>query len=94
METTDQVTCSASWGRSKGVLVLTKSGLLWRSRQTEAQQKVGKDELRKLQWCAVGKRYFHLKVTTKSGKTLRFAEVKPGDMVMCVRTLLVSDNHR
>ncbi|ETV76651.1 hypothetical protein H257_09140 [Aphanomyces astaci] len=77
----DHFVCSACWGRSNGALVLSKTGLVWRSRQTEAQKKVAKDDIADMRWCAVGARHCHVKVTTKAGKAVvRFTELKVADV--------------
>ncbi|RHY40641.1 hypothetical protein DYB38_007858, partial [Aphanomyces astaci] len=75
----EQVISSAFWGHSNGVLVLNDSGLLWRSRQTEAQKKVAKEDLVSMLWSAIGPKQYHLKVTTRGGKTVRFTGLKQGD---------------
>ncbi|RHY49210.1 hypothetical protein DYB30_005580 [Aphanomyces astaci] len=76
----EQVISSAFWGHSNGVLVLNDSGLLWRSRQTEAQKKVAKEDLVSMLWSAIGPKQYHLKVTTRGGKTVRFTGLKQGDV--------------
>ncbi|CAK4069669.1 unnamed protein product [Aphanomyces euteiches] len=76
----EQVISSAFWGHSNGVLVLNDSGLLWRSRQTEAQKKVAKEDLVSMLWAAIGPKQYHLKVTTKGGKTVRFTGLKQSDV--------------
>ncbi|RHY19025.1 hypothetical protein DYB36_010457 [Aphanomyces astaci] len=76
----EQVISSAFWGHSNGVLVLNDSGLLWRSRQTEAQKKVAKEDLVSMLWSAIGPKQYHLKVTTRGGKTVRFTGLKQSDV--------------
>ncbi|RHY23385.1 hypothetical protein DYB32_009215 [Aphanomyces invadans] len=76
----EQVISSAFWGHSNGVLVLNDSGLLWRSRQTEAQKKVAKEDLVSMLWSAIGPKEYHLKVTTRGGKTVRFTGLKQSDV--------------
>lgn len=68
------------WGHSDGVLVLSASGLLWRSRSTEAQKKLLKDDIVTMLWTPVGDKTHHVKVYQKGGKYVRFAGFKRKDI--------------
>ncbi|EQC35505.1 hypothetical protein SDRG_07213 [Saprolegnia diclina VS20] len=76
----EQVVSNVFWGHSSGVLVVNPSGLLWRSRQTESQKKVLKDDIVSLLYSAMGPKQFHLKVSQKGGRTVRFAGLKTADI--------------
>jgi structure-specific recognition protein 1 len=68
------------WGHSDGVLVLSASGLLWRSRSTEAQKKLLKDDIVTMLWTPVGDKNHHVKVYQKGGKYVRFTGFKRKDI--------------
>ncbi|OQR89448.1 FACT complex subunit SSRP1, partial [Thraustotheca clavata] len=76
----EQVLSPVFWGHSSGVLVMNPSGLLWRSRQTESQKKVAKDDIVSLLYSAMGSKQFHLKVSQKGGRTVRFTGLKQSDI--------------
>ncbi|KAF1774745.1 SSRP1 domain [Phytophthora cactorum] len=65
----DTTLSNVFWGHSAGVLVLSASGLLWRSRTTESQKKLLKDDIT-----------HHLKVYQKGGKYVRFTGLKAQDV--------------
>lgn len=68
------------WGHSDGVLVLSASGLLWRSRSTEAQKKLLKDDIVTMLWTPIGDKNHHIKVYQKGGKYVRFTGLKARDV--------------
>ncbi|KAF1326581.1 Fact complex subunit ssrp1, partial [Globisporangium splendens] len=68
------------WGHSDGVLVLSASGLLWRSRSTEAQKKLLKDDIVTMLWTPIGEKNHHIKVYQKGGKYVRFTGLKGKDI--------------
>ncbi|DAZ94606.1 TPA: hypothetical protein N0F65_005369, partial [Lagenidium giganteum] len=68
------------WGHSDGHLVLSASGLLWRSRTTESQKKLAKDEIVTMLWTPVGEKNNHIKVYQKGGKYVRFTGLKRADI--------------
>ncbi|KAJ0402678.1 hypothetical protein ATCC90586_000832 [Pythium insidiosum] len=68
------------WGHSDGVLVLSASGLLWRSRSTEAQKKLLKDDIVTMLYTPVGDKQHHLKVYQRGGKYVRFTGLKRADI--------------
>lgn len=68
------------WGHSDGVLVLSASGLLWRSRSTEAQKKLLKDDIVTMLWTPIGDKNHHIKVYQKGGKYVRFTGLKSKDI--------------
>uniref|UniRef100_K3WVZ7 FACT complex subunit SSRP1/POB3 N-terminal PH domain-containing protein n=1 Tax=Globisporangium ultimum (strain ATCC 200006 / CBS 805.95 / DAOM BR144) TaxID=431595 RepID=K3WVZ7_GLOUD len=68
------------WGHSDGVLVLSASGLLWRSRSTEAQKKLLKDDIVTMLWTPIGEKNHHIKVYQKGGKYVRFTGLKVKDI--------------
>ncbi|RLN87665.1 hypothetical protein BBJ28_00016871, partial [Nothophytophthora sp. Chile5] len=73
---TDATLSNVFWGHSAGVLVLSASGLLWRSRTTESQKKLVKDDIVTLLWTPVGPKTHHVKVYQKGGKYVRFTGLK------------------
>ncbi|EEY62317.1 FACT complex subunit SSRP1, putative [Phytophthora infestans T30-4] len=76
----DTTLSNVFWGHSAGVLVLSASGLLWRSRTTESQKKLLKDDIVTLLWTPVGPKTHHLKVYQKGGKYVRFTGLKAQDV--------------
>ncbi|CAH0479152.1 unnamed protein product [Peronospora belbahrii] len=76
----DATLSNVYWGHSVGVLVLSASGLLWRSRATEGQKKLLKDDIVTLLWTPVGPKMHHLKVYQKGGKYVRFTGLKEQDV--------------
>ncbi|GLE06607.1 hypothetical protein PINS_up016001 [Pythium insidiosum] len=68
------------WGHSDGVLVLSASGLLWRSRSTEAQKKLLKDDIVTMLYTPMGDKQHHLKVYQRGGKYVRFTGLKRADI--------------
>ncbi|KAE9213899.1 hypothetical protein PF004_g15193 [Phytophthora fragariae] len=76
----DTTLSNVFWGHSAGVLVLSASGLLWRSRATESQKKLLKDDIVTLLWTPVGPKTHHLKVYQKGGKYVRFTGLKAQDV--------------
>jgi structure-specific recognition protein 1 len=68
------------WGHSDGVLALSSSGILWRSRTTEAQKKLNKDEIVTILWTPMGEKNHHVKVYQKGGKYVRFTGLKAKDI--------------
>uniref|UniRef100_A0AAV1TV95 FACT complex subunit SSRP1 n=1 Tax=Peronospora matthiolae TaxID=2874970 RepID=A0AAV1TV95_9STRA len=76
----DTTLSNVFWGHSAGVLVLSSSGLLWRSRATEGQKKLLKDDIVTLLWTPVGPKTHHLKVYQKGGTYVRFTGLKAHDV--------------
>lgn len=68
------------WGHSDGVLALSAAGLLWRSRTTEAQKKLLKDDIVTMLWTPVGEKNNHIKVYQKGGRYVRFTGLKRKDI--------------
>lgn len=68
------------WGHSDGVLALSVAGLLWRSRTTEAQKKLLKDDIVTMLWTPIGEKNNHIKVYQKGGRYVRFTGLKRKDI--------------